>query len=289
MIDHDRTIVETLADRPELREVASALHGVSWPPFTSKGAAVRRYWNALYTDFPEFQFVLRDEQGQVMGAGNAVPLRWDGSPEHLPAGWDQAVEEGVTRAVPPNTLCALAAVVHPEHRGLGVSAKIIQAMKDLAARHSLRFLIAPVRPTLKERYPLIPMERYVTWRRSDGTAFDPWLRVHLAVGGVILGVAPRSTVIEGSVREWEEWAGMALPDTGSYVVPGALAPLGVDREQDRAIYVEPNVWALHRVAEQVIARTAGALKGAEAPLLASALREAAEEAIATETVRRGGK
>ena len=28
--------------------------------------------------------------------------------------------------------------------------------------------MAPVRPTWKERYPLVPIERYAAWRRPDG-------------------------------------------------------------------------------------------------------------------------
>jgi hypothetical protein len=49
----------------------------------------------------------------------------------------------------------------------------------------------------------------------------------------------------GTVAEWEEWAGMTFPETGSYVVPGALVPIEVDRERDQGLYVEPNVWMVH--------------------------------------------
>ena len=49
--------------------------------------------------------------------------------------------------------------------------------------HGLDALIAPVRPTWKERYPLTPIERYVLWRREDGLPYDPWLRTHERVGG----------------------------------------------------------------------------------------------------------
>ncbi len=71
-------------------------------------------------------------------------------------------------------------------------------------------VIAPVRPTWKERYPLIPIEEYMLWRRDDGTHLDPWLRIHELVGGEILGAAPRSMVIRAPATEWAEWTGMAL-------------------------------------------------------------------------------
>ena len=53
--------------------------------------------------------------------------------------------------------------------------------------------------------------------------------------------------IEGTVAEWEEWAGMAFPESGAYPVQGALVPVEIDRERDRGEYVEPNVWVLHAV------------------------------------------
>jgi hypothetical protein len=108
-------------------------------------------------------------------------------------------------------------------------------------------LIAPVRPTLKDRYPLIPIERYARWRREDGRAFDPWIRVHERLGGEILTIAPASMVVEGTVADWETWTEMAFPESGDYVLPHALVPIQVDRERDRGSYVEPNVWMRHSV------------------------------------------
>ena len=37
-----------------------------------------------------------------------------------------------------------------------------------------------------------------------------------------------------------------FPETGTYVVPGALVPVEIDRERDEGVYVEPNVWMHHR-------------------------------------------
>jgi hypothetical protein len=38
---------------------------------------------------------------------------------------------------------------------------------------------------------------------------------------------------------------MRFPDNGDYRVPGALAPIRIDRRRNRDRYVEPNVWMLH--------------------------------------------
>lgn len=51
----------------------------------------------------------------------------------------------------------------------------------------------------------------------------------------------------GTVEQWEQWAGMGFPDSDSYVVPGALDLVRIDREQDQGIYVEPDVWVYHDV------------------------------------------
>jgi hypothetical protein len=103
----------------------------------------------------------------------------------------------------------------------------------------------PVRPTHKSRYPLTPMERYVQWTQADGWPFDPWLRVHRKLGGKVLCVAPQSLIVTGTVAEWEAWTEMRFPESGAYVVPGALVPVEIDCEQDRGRYIEPNVWMQH--------------------------------------------
>jgi hypothetical protein len=118
-------------------------------------------------------------------------------------------------------------------------------MTSLARRDGLRRLIAPVRPSWKERYPLAPIERYVTWRRDDGQLLDPWMRLHERLGARVATAIPESLLITGSLAEWEAWTGLALPESGAYVFPHGLAPLRVDVEADLGTYWEPNVWMIH--------------------------------------------
>ena len=120
-------------------------------------------------------------------------------------------------------------------------------MIGIARSHGLEALIAPVRPSWKERYPLAPIERYAFWRRDDGLLFDPWLRTHERLGAEILRPEPRSLRITGTVAEWEEWTELPFPESGEYVFPGGLAPVTIDREQDVGRYWEPNVWMRHAV------------------------------------------
>ena len=211
-------------------------------------AVCGRHWPALARDFAEFQPLVCDRRGRLVAGGYAIPFAWDGRPPTLPMGVDGVLVRGVrdrSHGRRPTTLSALLAVVDPRRQGQGLSRVVIRAMASLARRHGLRALVAPVRPTLKHRYPLMPMERYARWRREDGGPVDPWLRVHWRLGARVLRVVPRSMVVEGRVGEWERWTGLQFPASGRYIVPGALAPVTIDRRRDRGRYVEPNVWMLH--------------------------------------------
>lgn len=233
----------------EHAELANRLDALDqdWPSFMREGKAVRRYWGSLTTTRPEFQIALVDTAREaVVAKGHAIPIGWDGDDATLPDGVDAVLKQSLLNPpTRPTTLCALAVVVAAEHRGRGLSALVVRAMRDVAARRGLRDLIVPVRPTRKSLYPLTPIERYMRWTDSRGLPFDPWLRVHVRLGARVLRAAPRSMVVAGTVAEWERWSGLRFEESGSYVVPGALQPVAIDREGDEGRYEEPNVWVHH--------------------------------------------
>jgi len=243
----------TLGQRPDLEASVHRLVASLWPPemeFIYHDPVCARQWGSLYREFAEFQPVLCDGKGTVVAAGFTIPLQWSGRLRDLPSGVDGALERGArgrARKRPPTTLSALLAAVAPDQQRRGLSARVIRAMRSIAARHGLRELIAPVRPTVKHRYPLTAMRRYVRWRRADGAPFDPWLRLHWRLGARFLRVAPRSMVVIGTVAQWEAWTTLTFPESGWYTVPGALAPVRIDRRRNVGRYVEPNVWMLHPV------------------------------------------
>jgi hypothetical protein len=123
----------------------------------------------------------------------------------------------------------------------------VQALAVAARRAGFADLVAPVRPSWKHRFPLIPMDRYATWSRPDGLPFDPWFRVHARAGASFLQVCENSMRITGTVEEWITWTGLEFPDSGSFVIPGALVPVEIDVSHDEGVYVEPNQWMLHPV------------------------------------------
>jgi hypothetical protein len=237
----------TAEERPDLWERAGTAMRATWPEYNLHGNRSGEYFGELILRFAAFQFMLYDAAADaVVGRGRTIPFRWDGTLEDLPAGIDAAGLRAVSDPAPPTVLCALAAEVDGERQQQGLSRLIIESMGAVARRHGLRPLLAPVRPSLKDRYPLIPIEQYAQWRRGDGLPFDPWMRVHARLGATVLRAEPRSMEIAAPVADWERWLGMDLPYPGDYVFPGGLAPLTVAGGEGR--YWEPNVWMLHPLA-----------------------------------------
>ncbi|CAN5241311.1 transferase [soil metagenome] len=234
------------ADRADLRARRRAeLSSVTFPEYMNWNEPGDKYWDRLYSDFPDFQVALL-EGDELVAEAHAVPLPWDGTLDDLPSGWDEGFVRGMTSPDPATALMAIAISVAPARQGQRLSGMMIEAFRDNARGAGLSSVIAPVRPTLKERYPLIPIERYVEWRRDDGSHFDPWIRIHERMGGKILAAAPESMTISAPVADWESWTGMRFPDEGAFVFPGGLAPLVV--EDGIGVHLEPNVWVLHRTA-----------------------------------------
>jgi hypothetical protein len=242
--------MKTFAERADRMDDNWRLVDEGWAEFMKHDPVGDPYFPRLYPEFADFQFMLYDGE-TVVATCNSIPVTWDLRDETLPdAGWDWALSRGFEvrdQGIVPTVLSALGITVAREYLGKGVSSQALRAMKQSAERHGMNALVAPVRPTLKASYPLTPMERYITWTREDGAPFDPWLRTHWRVGARIVKVAPLSMTVPGTVAQWEDWAKMQFPESGEYVVPGALNPVTVDIEHDRIIYVEPNVWMVHPV------------------------------------------
>lgn len=231
------------AERPDLREIRyERLSKRTFPAYMHHNQTGTKYWRRLYETHPEFQLALLDGD-ELVAELHSLPAAWDGSLEDLPPGWDDIFARAFESGRQPDALFALAISVAPERQGERLSGVMVNAMRDAGREAGLRELAAPVRPTLKERYPLTPIERYMEWRREDGSHFDPWIRLHELIGGRIFAPAPQSMTIEAPVSEWESWTGVAMPEDGTYLIPGGLAPVDVRNAVGR--HVEPNVWLVH--------------------------------------------
>lgn len=242
------------ADRnPDLFDDAQVLVDESFAEFMDHSEVVCRLWKELYTLFPEYQYLMREPGSDTVAVlGNCFPLAWRRDMSDLPGG---GVEWGLETAVEqaqagekPTVLCAFQIITNPRLRGRGLSYRAVETMIDIARRHGLSDLIAPVRPNRKENHPDMPMDHFVRWKRDDGLPVDDWLRVHVRLGGRILHICEESFVVSGSISEWERWTGQVFASSGAYPVEGGLVPVEIDREKDHGVYTEPNVWVWHHVA-----------------------------------------
>jgi hypothetical protein len=239
--------IVTTGDRPDLEAQAREAFREKWPEFIFHDPVSNAYIGRVGRCFPEYDVLLLDE-GRVLAGGWGVALRWDGTVEDLPDGYDGALTravDGHERGVVPNTLSFMAAAVRTDAPRRGLATEVLTALRERAVARGLAHVIAPLRPTLKHRYPLTPMETFAGWRREDGLSIDPWVRSHQRMGARLLGPAHRSMVVTGTVAEWESWAEMVFPESGRYVVPDALGLVDIDREQDKGTYVEENLWVQH--------------------------------------------
>jgi len=241
--------VITCTENPPLVLATQKRIGIEWPEFMLHDPVADGLTDC-YEKLPDFQFVLIDpDSGEAAAIGNSIPLAYDGKIEELPdEGWDWALTKGLAdlrSKKTPCVLCALQIVVFGGGRGKGISRQAVAAMKAIGKNHGLAGMIAPVRPSQKSRYPLTPIDRYVGWINGEGLPVDPWMRVHARLGARVVKPCPKAMRITGTVAEWESWTGMSFPESGNFVVPGALVPVQIDREADLGTYVEPNVWMHH--------------------------------------------
>ena len=240
---------------PAIREFNYTTARIVWPQFMLHDP-VSELFSLLFTEekLAPYQFAFIDNKTEkIILMGNSIPLYFDGDIADLPdRGWDWGLEKGIAdyrAGIATNMQMAIQIMIPPEGRGLGLSALGVEAMKAIGRKNGLRHLIAPVRPNMKHLYPLTPFEKYIYWTNGDGLPFDGWMRVHSRLGAKIIKPAHRSMEIPGSIAEWEGWTGMTFPDSGEYVIPGALNPIVIDRESDRGLYIEPNVWMHHNMEE----------------------------------------
>jgi GNAT superfamily N-acetyltransferase len=237
-----------VAEAPELDAEAERRFVEEWPEFIFHDAKVSLYRDRRRSYFSDWEFYLVDDTRRLIGGCWGVPLAWDGTVADLPGGFTDSLGRSVEAyeaGVEPNTFVLMAAAVRNDEQGKGHASRVITAVKEQAIARGLTRMIAPVRPTLKSRYPLTDIAEFMTWTRDDGLPVDPWLRTHVRLGATILAPAPASQTMTGTVADWESWTGLSLPASGTYVIPDGLTTLAIDRSTDTGIYIEPNIWMRH--------------------------------------------
>ena len=228
-------------------EQLAVLFSEGFPEFITADRLVKDYIGRVQEWFADLNLMLVEDEVPV-AAGWGVPIAWDGLPQTLPTGYTDALVravEGREQGVDADTLVICGAVVTPALKGRGLAGETLMALRRTAQEAGLARVVAPVRPTTKDRYPLTPIETFMRWSREDGLALDPWIRTHQRLGAELVSAAPASQTMTGTVAEWERWTGIAFPESGDYVIPDGLSLLRIDRAADEGVYREPNVWMRH--------------------------------------------
>jgi GNAT superfamily N-acetyltransferase len=232
-------------EQPELANEVADIEAETFPKFIEEDRIWAEVAPHFYDEFSDYQFFVVDAaKNRFVGLCNNVPFRWDGNPNHLP-GYHRMLSTALVdwrAGKKPNSLSSVQVIIDPAYRGQDVPGVIFGGLTRLVQDHLLTSLVSAIRPTLKEQYPLTPIEEYVLWRRKDGELFDPWLRAQEKLGAELIKSVPDSTVIEGTISDWEGWTGMTFPASGDYWLPGGLATLNIDLTDDIGRHNEPHVW-----------------------------------------------
>jgi len=249
--------IVTPNDLEDYDDRASIITETSWPEFMLHDPVANQNWYELFGRFEEYQFAMLDTETNRMAAmGNSLPFHWDKDLSELPErGWDwvflQAIKDH-KKGIAPNIQSAIQIAIHPDYQSQGLSAKMVQAMRAIGKSKGFKNLVAPVRPNQKSKYPLTSIDDYITWKTDEGLPFDAWLRVHARAGAKIIKPCHEAMTIHGTRAEWEEWTKLRFPQSGEYVIPGALNPMEMNVEKDEGIYIEPNVWMAHEIGQHII-------------------------------------
>ncbi|WP_325605964.1 hypothetical protein [Nocardioides sp.] len=224
------------------------LFGEGFPAFITADPEVKKYIARVREYFPHLDIILVSAAGDPAATGWGVPIAWTGAVADLPQSFADILRlavEGHESGTDPDTFVICGGVVHPDLKGTGTATALLRALVESGQKHAMSRVLAPLRPTRKHLYPLISIDQYASWLRDDGLPFDPWLRLHVRAGGRVIALAPEAQTMTGSVQAWEEWAGIALPATGEYVIKDGMSVLRIDAAADVGMYVEPNIWVRH--------------------------------------------
>ena len=226
-------------------EYYAQLSRSNWSTIIQPSGIGNRFWSKLFQYFPDYQIFFEDSTGRWLGFANTIPLCYNDHFDNLPEeGWDWLLERGIKgfeSKLSPNLLGGLQIGVNPQFRGQGLSKYILDFTKKLVKVKELQGFILPIRPTVKDQYPEIPMEEYMHWK-NDGKIFDPWIRTHISAGAKIIKVCNKAMSVEGNVSQWESWTGKTFTNSGRYHIEGGLSLVDIDLENDKGTYLEPNIW-----------------------------------------------
>lgn len=191
--------------------------------------------------------IRESSSGLLVAFIQAVHVAVDPDRSELPdLGWRFSIQNAAQSST-KNCMSLVEASIDSKFRGHGLSKCLIERCKEEARKEGFQFLIAPVRPTLKEQFPNESIESYCKQTAPDGRIFDPWLRTHVEAGATLMNVCHNSVCVQASLTKWRDWTGLPFLHTGPQPIPHGLMPVMVNPSMNVGIYSEPNVWVRYLV------------------------------------------
>jgi GNAT superfamily N-acetyltransferase len=242
-----------LTDRPECADRLYTDFEGAWPEFMRYDPVDALFDVLAESVYPQLTLLAAErETGRLVAKAYSLPFTWPSDPDDgLPPDGYDAVLLGAARdrlaGRQGGLLATVEITVRPGQQGGGLARVMLEAVLRLAAEHGYPGVVIPARPTRAHEHPDTPLSEYINRTDADGLPVDPWLRAQIRAGGRIVGTAPKSMVITGTLDEWRIWTGLPFDTDGPVHVPGALAPVRCDLAAGVAVYVEPNVWVHHRL------------------------------------------
>ncbi len=246
--------ISTVEQCPSLEDSIEQLHASTWPIFLKKDIYLKKYWKRLYKEYSSFQFGILSSNGELVAAGNTIPIYWDKTKNNLPSSWSRALEMGLEPNNNANTLFTLVGVVSEKYRNVGLSYEIIKCMQNIAKTFNYERVLIPVRPALKSKFPLLDLKNYYKKLNDKGDIFDPWFRVHKKMGGEVVRFCENSQYIKATVEDWEKWTGETFSSSDIYIIKGGHTPLKINIDKNIGEYYDTAVWITHK-AEGIFDRT----------------------------------
>ena len=160
-------VVELMHDRPRTDTELSDLFAGGWPAFIDADPEAAQALPRVRELFADLEVVLVDRHSDTLVAACwAVPIRWDGTHTDLPAGYSASLTRALNEhdsGTAVNTAVVCAAQVKRDLVRTGIAAELLRALMTVTADQGLPRAIAPLRLTGKHRYPLTPINDYLSW------------------------------------------------------------------------------------------------------------------------------
>lgn len=242
-------IVKKKFDDKKITEAINELNDSVWPDFMDGEKVMRTYWGFVEGTFPDYQLGIEND-GELLAAVNSAPIQIKDPVKMLDSGgiyWAlRKISHDYMKGNKCNALVALQVMVTSQHRGKRLSYICVRELLNLAKEMRLKFLVIPLRPSRKYQYPLINIDEYITWKNKKGLPFDPWLRVHIKLGGKILNPCA-GPIVRAPKEKWAEWTKLDFCHSGQYVIPEGLDIINVTEENENLTYRQNNVWVIHQL------------------------------------------